>query len=287
MYHTLLMSARKGKDMPARGCGNLVRGGCYAQAERGPGGKFYFYWLLGSHSLDERESDNIICSVPQRNQDEINPIETLIRRKPWHPLLQRSSQEVRDNHRNLSALGTFGLIDHVGQRFYTPWSFASELMEMGPSRRLTPSMAQYLAPKTPFPIFFTHSHMPFFATREIRDYCVDSMNKNGLGGILWVDLISRPTWKYPDWTPVVKRGPNYDNRGHHHFMVDVLRLIHSGEFNTESCEFHEAVFCGSWITKICYVCRKGETGPPPQLAHAGVEALILDDDEEGVADEGS
>lgn len=267
--------------MPTRGCGHLVRGGCYAQADPGPGGKFYFYWLLGSHSLDERFTHNIICSIPPRNQDEINPIETLIRLQPWHPFLGRSPQDVRDRHRNLSALGSFGLIDHVGQNNYTPWSFACELMEMGPSRRLTPAMAQYLAQKTPFPIFFTHSHMPFFATKEIRRSFLESIHIDVMKGMLWDEPINVcPTWMNQDWAPVVKRGPLYDDRGHHHFMVDILRLIDLGEFDAAYCEPHEAVFCGSWITKIRYVCKKGETKPPPQLANAGVEALILDDDDE-------
>jgi hypothetical protein len=234
--------------------------------------------LLGSHLLDERTTRNIICSVPPRGQDEINPIETLIRRTPWHPLLAKTPQEEISLYvNNIRSLGTFGLIDHVGSNHYTPFSFATELQQMGPSRRLTPALAQYLAPKTPFPIFFTHSDMPFFADMTALEEVWPSFCTEDDGYVIpCVQNYIGPTWMRWHWTPVLMQGSAYDDRGDSHYMTRVLRICDEEAEKAVRLERYESVFCGSWITTIRYVCRDGEDRPPPVLEEAGVEPLYID-----------
>jgi hypothetical protein len=148
-----------------------------------------------------------------------------------------------------AALGSWGLMDHVGSVFYTPWTFAQEVSQIGASRRVPRSLALALIDRLPCPILFTHSDIAFFATEQDRDRWY---SERGRGGI------SHPTWQLSSF--------GYPDKGvttRHMFVHDKAILdwgLKEEDIARWGIQYHEAVFGFSMITEASYVLKEGETG---------------------------
>jgi len=157
-------------DGTPRGCGTLKERACYAVGTPGDIGKFKsWYWLSGS--LFPCEEEMIWCEVPARTQVVINPIATLKYGQLWEAHWA-SPTSVLDG---LVSFGRNGIADHVGRQ-YTPFGFAFECFERGPSRRISPEIAKKLAGCVPFPIFFSHKDIPQLLIP--RTTCIGHLSKD-------------------------------------------------------------------------------------------------------------
>jgi hypothetical protein len=130
---------------PKRGCGTKVPGGFYAETEMSRGGVLNLWtWLLG----DGLEGGiNCLLNIPPRRAIYGNLAASLVIGEfvgadvPMEGIgIFDALHEMFDGLRGRTA--DIALFDHVGSQYYTPWSFAQEVMAYGPSRRIPPALAR-------------------------------------------------------------------------------------------------------------------------------------------------
>ncbi len=147
-----------------RGCGNLVPGGYYLSAVDclSADGALQAVTFPFGDGL----SDVVSCagSVPSRGMLLINPAATFATQFVVRAEAPPEGGELYDQL--ATRVLTKGLIDHVGSRHYTAASFAMELAERMPNRRVHPDLARRLADKLPLPVVFTHSQVPWFRSQD-------------------------------------------------------------------------------------------------------------------------
>ncbi len=258
---------------PQRGCGRLKEGGFYARGDSAPGGTLGAWsWTLGEHVIGGR---NLTISVPARQMTVIRLSATLHTRR-----LMTEAVMLPDDS-PLTKLPPFAVIDHVGSEFYTPYSFARECVECGPSRRIPANVAKAIAPYTPIPIVFTHSWLPITDAGTVNDL------------LAWADprligddnLHFSPTYERPSWG--IRKGDYY---GGDHWIIPVLRRMHeaSGEqevhltklMPTEIVEqtlTAEQIFGISWLTRVIRVVTGEEDDAELEnLLKSGIEPVIAE-----------
>ena len=260
-----------------RGCGVLVPGAVYGISQMVAGGTLApWTWLLAQPWEDRLHM--IWCDgyIPARTQVEINPKATL---------LECEIIPFEDNsgwtHQSDVAceVPEYGVADHVGKCFYTPWEFALECMTLGTSRRLARPVARKLAKQTPFPIFFSHSDIPLFENFD-QAYAVFlralETQTNGGPQASWC-----PTWYEDDFGLEVS-----DYNGDKHAMVDVLGYLSKEAAENKKrkvryniiANYEEAVFGASWITDVVQIVGEDEE-VEESLAAAGVQKGVLENDD--------
>lgn len=151
-------------DSTPRECGDLKEDSYYGGGELVPGGILEAVsWLLGPMwdvDLGGGETGvgmmEVGGMVPPRTQVEINPTESIYRSGLW---LREWGTYDRDYTVHA---GDFGLADHIGSSYYTPWSYADETKSRGANRKVTDKNARKWAEEVPFVVFCTHSDIPFF-----------------------------------------------------------------------------------------------------------------------------
>jgi len=238
---------------PPRGCGRAKEGGFYARGDVGPGGTLSAWsWVLGEHLIGKF---NYTISVPARQMQMIHLPATLITGK-----MMTTPVDLSD-FPHLRNLPPICLLDHVGSAFYTPYSFYSECVQHGPSRRIPENIAKVLAGHTPIPIMFTHDWLPVVDHERIDALLAWSQNKR--------DRLSfDPTPLDADWGITVES--NY--RGRDHWIIPIIRQMHEAS-NGEQCHLTkimppelvndtliaEQVYGISWITSVVYVAKDGDT----------------------------
>ena len=276
---------------PERGCGRLKPGGCYLQADRRAGGALEgAVWLLDWCRTDP-PTTQFTVKVPPRAMMSIDPLASLLVRSLIPAGNMAGSLPLADNQEHLNILGRFGLADHVGESFYTPWSFFQELQAHGPSRRVPPAVAREAAEHLPCVVFF---FMPVPILGDSID--VDAwITRRGLGlkdrdedGKATVS----PTWKNEKWTFLRRDcdgGPlNRDAYyGADHFEVDVLKEADLWAQQTKAdrpefpiacvpgvemppAQWVEMPFALSQFTRAVYVLPAGEEDLPDELQGSGV-----------------
>ncbi len=123
-----------------RGCGNLVPGGYYLSAVDcfAAAGALQAVTFPFGDGL----SDVVSCagSVPSRGMLLINPAATFATQFLVRAEAPPDSSELYTRLTN--QVMAEGLVDHVGSRHYTAASFAIELAERMPNRRVHPDLAR-------------------------------------------------------------------------------------------------------------------------------------------------
>ena len=261
---------------PVRGCGTLAKGGFYLQAEGGEGGTLNrTTWVLGTHVLNTEHwrKDNIFVDAPPRSMVYINPAATLVKgsivyadgmddnvgREIETPLTEEEGNLYDDLRR---AIGTFGILDHVGSAYYsTPFEFAEEVWQYGPSRKVPETMLRWLSENHmfPVPVFFAHSRMPVFATMSMREEIFRLACKN------CGEDPKDPAWQYgPTWMRA-DRGWGMTiastDTGGDHYLIPILKSL--SRLPTEDFAlagrdagiYHQTLFLASWFTRGAYVLK--------------------------------
>jgi hypothetical protein len=256
---------------PLRGCGRLKQGGVYATGSSfSPTGTLAaLTWVLGDHLLASLPARNLAVTVPPRQMVLFDPQMSL----DQHTLitadvsltLRAQNHAVPSVWPALQRLPRLALLDHVGSRYYSPWTFAQELQRLGPSRHIPPMIAKGIAKHLPVPIFFTHSAMPFFHDAAHRDAFVTEILEDDAA-----NAQTQPTWERPRWGLYAQ-----DDHGEGHMLTRVLEHCHTAK-DQYDLDHHEAVFCASWITGVVYVLQDDEETLPSHLSGSGIRAVRAD-----------
>ncbi len=254
-----------------RGCGNLVKGGLYARGTFGKNGTLEAWtWCLGEGVIGGR---NLNLSAPARQMGLIRLPETLFNRYV-------SSEPLPFTTDVLGRLPAFALLDHIGASFYTPWSFASEVKRLGPSRRVPEAMAATIARHLPMPILFTHSWMPVVDS----GYQDELMKWAGAVGSWDISM----THDHPEWGVYAADR----NHGEGHWLVPVLTALHRqcegykliGNLPAELAEntlLNEQAFGISWITNVCYIVTGEEDEQTlERLLERGIEPVQIEGEDD-------
>lgn len=304
---------------PSRGCGSKVPDSYYLEGDEisndGSGLFWAWTWFLG-----DGLEDFILVSkdqLPPRSTMVANPVATIIEKTlvrgdyPYSALHSRALDYVEMWTRTMS----IGSADHVGTNNYTPWSFAKETNKLGPSRKITKEMAKVFAgifqEYGPFPMLFSHSHIPVFESieqrnemirlaTEITPYSLDmlALADEFPGDRHWETAAEKrwlgPCWEQPTWGQYSQEN---QEPGFQHFMVPILIAMHDMMKINNADEKHwakvrkaysklrlaEQIYGASFMTKITYTLPekgKGEAAEKVQEAIPGVDLLDLEAYEE-------
>jgi len=255
-----------------RGCGTLKEGGFYCRGDRSPNGTLQAWvWALGQHIIG---GQNYTVTVPARQMQVINLPQTLLRMR-----LVSDVKEPRGDIRwtdNFERLPVVAVIDHIGADNYTPWSFAQECRDMGPSRRIPENVAKVIAQHCPMPILFTHSDMPLVDERVL-----DEVSR-------WADVPAGAAFEPAPFAPRWGLNRN-DYRGDDHWIIPVLEQLHRSKATAnnlikhlpapvaENILFAEQLLGISWITRCVYIAPEGESEERLQdIFNSGIEPVRLD-----------
>jgi hypothetical protein len=286
---------------PERGCGTKANDACYAE-----GGGFSaqgtlrpWTWLLGDGLVD-----NIYLKVPPRQIVVINPVATITLRSligsAW-PFEIPEKQQALFN-RLSEATKNVGVADHVGTKYYSPFSFATECIDLGPSRRISKDMAKELAEVVwkhgPIPMLFTHSRMPVFRHEENRarafslvKECYENDDEENWDQFDYLE----PTWLHKNWGMY---GENW--AGHQHRTLPILttlsimdrawKKVSDSESwnrfkmfftNKDYVQFIEQPFGMSWLCKVSYTLDENGQADPEMVDVPGLNIIDLKAVEEG------
>jgi len=288
---------------PKRGCGTKKYDACYAEADifSEDGMLQPWTWLLG-----DGIKDNMYIQVPPRQVILINPVATITLKsligKDWPFEIPEESEPL---YKRLSYVTkATGIADHVGDKFYSAFSFMAETLEYGPSRRISKDMAKELATiiwnEGPIPMLFTHNRIPVLRHEEDRVRLMSLVSDCfEEGKIDWEKsnwLI--PTWWHKDW------GMYRDNWvGNSHYLIPVLGCVDIIEKSwktvrneepwqrlkdfmrdTEHIAFTEQPFGLSWLCKVTYTLDVDGLADATMLDVPGLNIINLDELEEQEVD---
>ena len=282
---------------PVRGCGTKKKGGYYLESETSREGELRLWtWILGSGTAD---GENCFLSIPPRQMTVGNLPASLLLGEYISPEASiwdgvHLAGELTANMKVYNDLkgrcGELSLMDHVGSSFYSPWSFAFEVMKYGPSRRVPPAIAKIVACKLPVPIVFAHSDMPLFEHLESRDNALTAA-KATASSFNWGDVQFKPTWMDDGWGLFVKH-KNYGNLHYMSLLLEAMSL--SGEVENEAGmvqlqeivaeqNCYEQPFGASWVTKVTYCLQDDDDLAVVglEMGSRGIDVLDLDNVEGG------
>lgn len=248
---------------PHRKCGRKKTDSFYLEAdiagEDEEGTLRPFTWVLGD-GLDK----TIPMTIPPRKTIFLNPAATLselelVRIEDGFDINERY-------YRMLEKTRDLGIGDHVGANNYSVWSFANEVIEYGPGRRITPQEAQMYAEilqvHGPFPMLFTHSRMPIFENEEQLEEAFHIVDDT-IGIPLWGPLEVTATWDHQDWGQYARQSSGFFHPMRLILVVldaidkqwkmnkDQPAYIAAKKF-FEDVSFVEQPFGLSWLTKVTY-----------------------------------
>lgn len=217
----------------SRGCGEKTYDSAYVEGpDEGAGGMLRRWaWVLGNGYRDI-----ITLKIPARIVVICNPAATIAAREfintldpVFHkiPFLE-PSYDVRAAYRRIAQkTKTVGVADHVGKDNYSAYSFASEVVRMGPSRKVPPQLASELAQiiwdSGPIPMLFTHDRMPVFNNPAQLEEAVD-LAANCLEDLIPIDPDAMewvPTWEMEGWSQYATTPDD----GYDHVLVPILRVL--------------------------------------------------------------
>lgn len=278
-----------------RGCGEAVPGGFYLSATSGPGGVLSFWtWILGQGT---EGGANVYLNPPERFHTLFNLPYTLA-------TMEHQTERVDgiELFTPLDKLKQVAILDHVGSNNYTPWQFHREILDLLPSRRISPEMAAKIAPLCPLPIVFTHDEIPVVSNethrRILLDWALDTITKHDGFERKLADYGERsmsPTWWNPKWGM-----RSSQEMGSDHWLVPVLKAVDlvggidkipemmrtflppedegDDDMLSSDIQWIEQPFGASWITRVQYICKEGETDQDVQwVQDMGVEPVRLSD----------
>lgn len=288
------------EDQPVgpRGCGSMKENSFYGGADLSvSGGLHTVTWLLG----DGVEGGfNIFTEVPPRGHPIINLPATITTGELWWEGMAPPQYEAvgdpdaANRYKRLTSVTKgIGVADHVGSKYYSAHSFARELQAMGPSRKMSPTVAARLAEIIyhfgPVPIMFTHSRMPVFRTADRRDEAFALAQALGTEKLPADYFEWDATWRNPRWGMYAQQG---HKTGAHHYMAYLLSYVDGIDRHWSShkddddwkafrsfmkgIRFVEQPFCLSWLTKVSYTLPADKKVKPDLLKIPGLEFIDLD-----------
>ncbi len=256
---------------PQRGCGTKTSDSYYLEGDTGTGGPLWAWtWFLGD-GLDHvlLVSRN---QVPTRSVVAINPAATLVFESfvgADSPFSVRNAEREQAYRYYLGKTRDVGSADHIGAIHYSPYAFAEETIRHGPSRKITKQMAKVFAElfleHGPFPMLFSHTLIPLFATEDHKKEVFDAVIK-----ALWANpdhFWQDACWNHDEWGQYSSKGHNPGNSS---FLVPILNVMNTvferkpSELVTLSDEWHLAqramknvryedqIFGASWMTRVTY-----------------------------------
>lgn len=264
---------------PERGCGQLKEGGCYARGDMSPGGALKAWsWVLGEHIIN---GDNLTVTVPPRQMQIIKLPETLATRRIVLATDELTIEFPRYEDDPLANLPKLALLDHVGSSYYTPFSFFSEVLREGTSRRIPQHVAKQIAPLCPIPILFSHSWLPLMDKTIVEDVIEWSNPSRDLHTTLQYE----PTFEQTGWGIYRDKGIGKD-----HWIIPTLEAMNriaDGKSDVhltkifpsiiaENTLITEQIFGISWITRAVYITTGDETPEDiTRLYEDGIEPVTV------------
>jgi hypothetical protein len=262
-----------------RKCGSQRDRGCtyLDSAMSGSGSIQPGVWLLDWCRTDPPTAQFAI-DVPPRAMIQIDPLATVLTRSIIPAGGMVGPLPLADDQNHLTILGRFGLLDHVGENNYTPWSFMQELRKLGPSRKVPHDVAAEIAKHLPCPIIFTMP-LPILGNEiAVNDWRYASDPTRSPYAYTWT-----PTWENPHWTLLARQydgGPEIPDAyyGDDHFEVAVLQHtdgLKPGERRAFGETWIEMPFAVAVVTRAVYICNDDEECVPEALRGSGVQPAKL------------
>ncbi len=286
---------------PERGCGTKKNDAYYLEGDVGDDSPLWAWtWVLGDGL------DHVISiaryQIPTRGVVGINPAVTLLKEcfvGDRDPIVLGIGEKEGYEY-FLTKTKNAGSADHIGHQYYTPMSFAREVMQYGPSRRVPPQTAAFFANIFqrigPFPMFFSHSQIPLFAGIRQRDAIYEIVDE-----LLpktdyqpWLNAC----WKYDEWGQYAIKN---QDAGHKHYLVHTLDILDFGarlkSVRREpalnemwvrlrkmfgNVRFEEQIFGASWMTKVIYTLPLENKEAAAEKALAEIPGITILDLEEQV-----
>ncbi len=279
---------------PPRGCGGKVGDACYLETgefETG-GGLNAWTWLLG----DGMERTIVFSKeqVPPRQIVGIDPLMTILFETyiaadgPSIPIPK--GKLAKYEHLRVATKSP-GVADHVGDQFYSAWSFYRECIQFGPSRRVTKQVAKAISEIIntvgPVPMIFSHPKIPIFRSEKERAGAMEHV-----AAVLSTEFEFKylfPTWTHDNWG-MYSRLDQWIGKSH--FMLPILRTIHSLKDDWQELkEKHKWVtarklfnglryttqtFGCAWLCKVSYPLPSGSTEPDAEMMELpGINVIDL------------
>ena len=213
---------------PERGCGTKTAGGTYAEGPEGSASGVLrkWAWLLG-----DGYKRLLPITVSPRQMIVINPAATIYSGSLVKSVLPGfGDSEEAAYQRLLKKTKNQGVADHVGEKYYSVYSFAEETRIHGPSRRIPKSLAERLLEilwrRGSVPMLFTHNRMPVFDSRAHLETALEHahicLGLDPAIGSIPVELYDwDPTWQNDEWSQYVEGATD----GRRHVLIPILRLI--------------------------------------------------------------
>jgi len=245
----------------SRGCGKLKKNQCYGGGLPDSAGTLMSTWLLGEPWYGGRR----ICAddqeIPPRCQVQIALYETLTSHRVTPFSLGRK----------------FAIADHVGEKYYSPWSFAVEAQIRGPNRNVGRINAKSWANKVPFVCLFAHPKLPLFNVQDMAEAFLDWGAARDLTSTVTEEQDWTPTWMHEGFGFTVF--DKYHGTGHPGRRI--LEALHNAnehklEIPDEILpEYEKEIYFSSWFTYIAGTFDE----MPEDLLKAGVSQGIIVEEE--------
>lgn len=264
-----------------RGCGNKKPGRCYGESSMGPGGILNLWTWFTDSGLSGLTLP--LEGAPKQGMLEINPRLSLL----WRTVVTYAQGLVieRDSPPDMPAhlerLGNYALLDHVGENNYpSGWDFVAEVLRLGPSRVIPAGIAVEASKHTPFPIIFSHSRVPVFASTEpLEEYIVEALDEEPN------NLRLASCLHYADWGMYVDDWDGWDTRGNQdrpnapaQALAKILEGIGRHGLSYPGYTMREGLVGASWITKVTYYDDK-PTKLPEAFRGGKIRTAVIDQPE--------
>lgn len=276
----------------ARGCGSLRAGKSYLQGGMGPGGRLKAWaWLLSRHI--EGDKDNLLISSPARQVRIINLPASIVAGRIIYPeqtekITALKEIDLAEGLDLFERLPQNAVLDHVGSKYYTPYSFAAECEAHGPSRCMPRQVVKEIAPYLPCPIVFTHSSMPIMAgesVSDIFDWAVTTLAHDTLK-VSDAHSDQNPVWFNKEWGLY-----RNDKNGSDHMLTLILEAISWAALGKDKplysvmpaplydqVMYVEQPFGVSWLNRAVYIQKGDETEDDLKAIEAdGLIPVSIDD----------
>ncbi len=285
---------------PTRGCGTMSDDSFYLKGDgfSSNGDLWLLTWVLGD-GFDEV----MLFDLPSRGVTAINPAATIATREliPVRPQFRSTSETIMARYKDmLTRTRKIGVGDHVGSDNYSAYSFAKELKEHGPSRKISRDTADVFAKlimeQGPVPIMFTHSRIPLFRSLYEQEKALEYVQSTLSEEINWGNKNENATWLHDNWGQYAVKG---QYTGSDHYLIPVLSMLGEIDRNwrrhmhteawhdvrdwAKSLDYVEQPFCLSWLTGVTYTLPATDKEQAAEIVGRdmpGVDILDLDAEEE-------
>lgn len=279
----------------ARGCGD-ARPGCYLLGGMAPGGMLAPATLCAGTMVHD-DDWNLRFSVEPQIMHWFDPERTVDTRKLWYLDTSQHDRQRGDytgsTQQQISNLGSYGLIHHVGESHYSPVSHLLETSTRGPSLRIDPRIAAQISMYLPLRMFFVFPKLLYFESTSYLEAALAEMREMEpflTGEALsqaralripvedaWADETSydwdksrefEPTWGFTDWG-----GTIYDDNGLNHDYLKLAAWIERRDLSPRKADEKPGIFYYSWVTKAVQYVAEDEVKKKLGVSELTAEVL--------------